>query len=242
MFDLTMLAPCSVVDVASLITSPIRESFDVLARDDYHPDGTRLRRFSQFRLTHARGHAELRPLSPRPFTQRLDNNGLVGNTLRYFPPIRSAVEPFVLAGFAHAGLSGERDWQVNCHQMRVFARPGASGRAAPEGVHRDGVDRVFMACIARRNIAGGATRIFGPDKRLLLEREIAAGEAMLIDDSAVFHDVSPFTPREESRAGYRDMFIIAFMPWSEGRYGPDYEISVTGKAASEAQIEEVAWK
>lgn len=240
MSDLVSSKPYGIVDVSEYVTDEIRKTFGNLEIDDYHPDGTRFRRFSQFRMSSSHSDLSLERLPVRPFSQKVVNNQLVGNTLRYFPPILVDIGPLILAGFKQTNLPRNDDWQVNCHQVRVQASSAVEGRAAPEGVHRDGVDYIFMVCMDRVNIAGGKSEIYSDQKELLLSTELQPGSGLVVNDAAVYHNVTAFRLDRSDQPGWRDMFIIAYMPWHEGRYGPDYEIRVTGKAADQRQIEAVA--
>lgn len=229
----------SEIDVSSYITENLKRTFEDLICDDYHPDGSRYRRFAQFRLEFDNRVPLLEQLDIRPFSQKSINNNLVGNTLRYFPPIRAVIEPIILKGFQESHISYDEVWQVNCHQVRVLGSPKTPGRAAPEGIHRDGVDNIFMVCADRLNITGGASEVYSDDKDLMFTTELYSGNGLVVNDKAVYHNVTEFNLKNPNELGYRDMFIIAFMPWSEGRYGEKYEEKVTGGTADQGEIQKI---
>lgn len=56
---------------------------------------------------------------------------------------------------------------IDCHQFRIEARCEALGQPTPEGVHRDGVDYVFVMLVNRVNIESGTTSVHDLDGRLL---------------------------------------------------------------------------
>ena len=49
-------------------------------------------------------------------------------------------------------------WLIEAHQFRIITGRDP-GKPTPEGLHRDGVDYVFISLIERHNISGGVTRV-----------------------------------------------------------------------------------
>ncbi len=84
---------------------------------------------------------------------------------------------------------------MTCWQNGLVARPERAGNNSPEGIHQDGADYIVSALVLeRRNVAGGTSRIFGPDKAtLLFEHTLGQGEGILQSDagSPLWHDVTP---------------------------------------------------
>ena len=81
------------------------------------------------------------------------------------------------------------------HQFRIEARSGEAGQPTPEGMHRDGVDWVLVLLVGRENIKSGETTIYDLAKHPLgsftLTRPL---DAALVDDSRVYHGVTPVEP------------------------------------------------
>ncbi|WP_350335400.1 2OG-Fe dioxygenase family protein [Coralliovum pocilloporae] len=227
-------------NIEMLVTPELQASYDELHFDDYHPDGTRTRRFSQYYLTFEDGKPEFESLPVRPFSQKLLNNPLVGNQLRYFPPVKTDLRPFILSGFSTLGLSQSDSLQVNCHQIRIEGKPEQFGRSSPEGIHRDGVDFVLMGCINRVNVMGGESRIYDDNKNLVHSRTLQTAEGIIVDDRIGYHYASEFELQDPSKRGFRDMLIIAFMDKDAGRYGPNYEVEVAGIEGDTRKIAEVS--
>ena len=227
-------------NIAALVTPEFQASYDELYFDDYHPDGTRTRRFSQYYLTFENDEPQIEALPIRPFSQKLLNNPLVGNQLRYFPAVKTDLRPFILNGFETLGVSRSNSLQVNCHQIRVAGKPEQIGRSSPEGIHRDGVDFVLMGCINRINVTGGESRIYDNNKNLVHSRTLQTSEGLIVDDRVGYHYASDFELEDPAKGGHRDMLIIAFMEKDAGRYGPDYEIEVTGAAGEHERIVQVS--
>ena len=98
------------------------------------------------------------------------------------------------------------------HQFRIEAKPGEQGRPTPEGMHRDGVDRVMVMLIERRNVREGVTRIGAPDGAPLGEFTlIQPGDTMLIDDHRILHGVTEIHPVDAARPAWRDALVVTFV-------------------------------
>lgn len=190
-----------------------RASWGRLPVDDYMNDGGRYRRRRHAVLAAGQGQVWLLPY--RPHFQSRAYNALNGGIARRYAQIeaRTLVSP-VLEVCLKAMLdtlptAPEAHWFLEAHQFRIVARPGEEGRPTPEGVHRDGVERVFMALVGRDNVTGGVSCIHAPDGSVLetvcLREPL---EAMLVDDAAVRHGVTAIRPLEPGREGVRDMLVV----------------------------------
>jgi hypothetical protein len=155
----------------------------------------------------------------QPHYQSRDYNTLQGGIERWFAPILPDVsDSATLRSILHfcraffGALSpGVADWHIELHQFRIEARPGEPGQPTPEGVHRDGVDYVLVLLIDRLNIASGTTTIHAADGDLLGSFTLAhALDAALVDDSRVFHGVTPVEPEDPAQASHRDVLVVTF--------------------------------
>jgi hypothetical protein len=100
---------------------------------------------------------------------------------------------------------------VECHQFRIEARAGEDGKPTPEGLHRDGVDWVLVMLVARENIAEGVTSIHDNTRELLGRFTLTAPlDAAFVDDSRVYHGVTPVVPIDPARPAYRDVLVVTF--------------------------------
>ncbi len=80
-----------------------------------------------------------------------------------------------------------------------------------KGVHRDGVDFVFMLLVNRVNVMEGETSIYDNDLRLLARHSmIHELEAALLNDEQVRHGVSAVIPIHPDRPAHRDVLVITF--------------------------------
>ncbi len=100
-------------------------------------------------------------------------------------------------------------WHIESHQFRIIASLTEVGKPVPEGIHRDGVDFVFVFMVNRENIQGGLSRIYKPDGQLIGELKMRWPlDYMIIDDKAVLHDVTPVYPQDRSSKGFRDVLVV----------------------------------
>jgi hypothetical protein len=100
---------------------------------------------------------------------------------------------------------------VEVHQFRIEASPDVAGQPTPEGLHRDGVDWVFVMLVSRRNVAEGVTEIGAADGRRLGRFTLTEpGDAIFLDDRRVRHGVTPITPIDAAQPGHRDALVVTF--------------------------------
>jgi hypothetical protein len=195
-------------------------SWNTLGVDTYMADGGRYRRrkFGAFRA--APGGILRKP--HQPHYQSRDYNPLNGGIERWFEPVTD-----VIAG--HPALSAilrtsytlfdrmtptelcPEAWHVEIHQFRIQARAGEEGRPTPEGMHRDGVDWVLVLMVRRENVVSGETTIYDLAKRPLGSFTLTAPlDSALVDDSRVYHGVTPVVPLDPRYPAYRDVLVVTF--------------------------------
>ena len=158
----------------------------------------------------------------QPHYQSRDYNPLNGGVERWFEPVTEAAarHPALTAilrtchslfdRLTPAELRPEA-WHVEIHQFRIEARPGQEGRPTPEGMHRDGVDWVLVLMVRRENVASGETTIYDLARRPLGSFTLTAPlDAALVDDSRVYHGVTPVAPLDPARPAYRDVLVVTF--------------------------------
>jgi len=195
-------------------------SWNDLGLDTYMADGGRYRRRRHAAFAVSAAAIERKP--HQPHYQSRDYNPLNGGLERWFEPIRDDIGRHPVL---HAVLRLGREvfdrltpeatrpaaWHVEVHQFRVEARAGQPGLPTPEGMHRDGVDWVLVLLVRRHNVASGTTTILDlarhPVGQFVLE---AALDTALVDDSRVFHGVTPIEPLRADEPGYRDVLVVTF--------------------------------
>jgi hypothetical protein len=196
------------------------QSWDDLGLDTYMADGGRYRRRRHAAFSVSAGAIERKP--HQPHYQSRDYNPLNGGVERWFEPIRDdigrhpALRSVLRLGHAifdrlTPGRTRPEAWHVEVHQFRVEARAGQPGLPTPEGMHRDGVDWVLVLLVGRHNVASGTTTILDLARHPLGQFVLAVPlDTALVDDSRVFHGVTPIEPLRADELGYRDVLVVTF--------------------------------
>jgi hypothetical protein len=192
------------------------ESWSDLEVDTYMADGGRYRR-RRHAVYAAAATGAIDRAFHQPHYQALDYNPLNGGIARWYTPIapevgNGATMRTTLA-FARSFFGGlaprTHAWRVEVHQFRIEAGPGAEGQPTPEGLHRDGVDYVLVLLIQRRNIASGTTAIHGPDGQQLGGFTLTNPlDAALLDDTRVYHGVTPVQALDPALPAFRDVLVV----------------------------------
>jgi len=195
-------------------------SWDDLGVDTYMADGGRYRRrrFAAFRAT----PDGITRKPHQPHYQSRDYNPLNGGLERWFEPVTEAAgrHPALTAILQTSHALFDRmtqtelrppAWHVEIHQFRIEARVGEEGRPTPEGMHRDGVDWVLVLMVRRDNVASGETTIYDLVKRPLGSFTLTTPlDSALVDDSRVYHGVTPVVPLDPTQPAYRDVLVVTF--------------------------------
>lgn len=205
----------AMLNVASAEWQAFSDSWNDLGPDLYMADGGRYRRRRHASFRYADGR--LARLAHQPHFQSRDYNILNGDVQRWFDPVESktvdnpAMQAILAFCARHFELDGAMAWHVEMHQFRIEAKPGEVGRPTPEGLHRDGVDRVFVMLVERRNVREGVTRIGAPDGTPLGEFTLARpGDAVLIDDHRILHGVTDIHAVDSTLPAWRDALVVTF--------------------------------
>ncbi|MCX8666042.1 2OG-Fe dioxygenase family protein [Acetobacteraceae bacterium B3987] len=195
------------------------ESWNDLGVDLYMADGGRYRRrrYATFSIT----GDDLTRKEHQPHYQSRDYNLLNGGVERWFSPITDdigqhpALTAILQATSTMADhLSSERpqpaSWHVEVHQFRIEAANDADALPTPEGMHRDGVDWVFVFMVNRCNIREGITSIHALDRQTVLGSFTLTDplDTAIVDDHRVYHGVTAVEPEDPERPAYRDVLVV----------------------------------
>jgi hypothetical protein len=195
-------------------------SWNDLGLDTYMADGGRYRRrrFAAFRAN----SAGITRKPHQPHYQSRDYNPLNGGIERWFEPVADGIAQHpalsAITAVAHALFDAltpaalrPEVWHVELHQFRIEARPGEDGQPTPEGMHRDGVDWVLVLMVRRENVESGETTIYDLTRRPLGSFILTAPlDAAWVDDSRVYHGVTPVRPLDPTMPAYRDVLVLTF--------------------------------
>jgi hypothetical protein len=207
------------------IADEILASYDDCPVDEYMGNGTRFKRFSQYQLSWSSDDDwKFTLLEHRDYTTFKKFNDVAGGIRRSYLPIQVDFTPLIKFGADRIPLDNTEDWQINVHQNRTRAEGDKPGPLTPEGVHHDGHEFVMIAVLWRNNVSGAETRLW--ESKLATEPfwtgTLDAGQAVLLDDRAVAHDVTDVTSADGGPA-YRDIVIVAFSRWREKWYGDEHD-------------------
>ena len=194
-----------------------RQNWNHLHRDAFMGDGGtyRFRRYATVFTEKGSRYWQARP--HQPHYQTATHNPLNGGIVRHFAPITSEVcEGLVFSAVmdlccACFNLLAEHcAWHIEVHQFRIDASQGAAS-PTPEGVHRDGVDFVFMLLVNRVNVMEGETSIYDNDQHLLARHSMTHElEAAMLNDRQVRHGVSAVIQIQPDQPAYRDVLVVTF--------------------------------
>lgn len=213
----------AIVDLPE-VSQEILDSYDRCPVDEYMGNGTRFKRFSQYRLHHDEVEGwRFELLEHRDYTAFTKFNPVAGGIKRKYLPIEVDFTPLIRVGMEVFGLDESEDWQINVHQNRTRAEGDRVGPLTPEGVHHDGHEFVMIAVLRRNNVGGGKTRLWQPGADApFWDGTLEPGQAVLLDDRALQHDVTDVTSADGG-PGHRDIVIVAFSRWKEKWYGEDHD-------------------
>jgi len=206
------------------VSPEILASYDTCPLDEYMGNLTRYKRFSQYRVARTAQEGWAFELLPhRDYTTFKKFNKVAGGIRRTYEPIEVDFTAIFAAGAAGLPLETSEDWQINVHQNRTRAPLDRPGVLTPEGVHHDGHEYVMIAVLRRHSVVGGETRLWKPGAtEPFWTGTIWPGQAVLLDDQAIAHDVTDVLP-ENGKPGYRDILIVAFSRWKDKWYGEDHD-------------------
>jgi hypothetical protein len=194
------------------------ESWSRLHEDKYMADGGRYR--GRRHATYSAPAADIswKIEEHQPHYQSLTHNTLNGGIARHYSPVEPGVaEGGIADGLLTLGcelfgrLAPFSDWHIEAHQFRISPAGDREGKPTPEGIHRDGVQYVMMMLIERRNVTGGLSTLYDPERRPFKEITLSEPlEMIVVNDERVMHDVSPVVAAFHGEPAYRDVFVLTF--------------------------------
>jgi hypothetical protein len=214
----------SVIDLPPA-SDELLASYDDCPVDPFMGNGTRYKRFAQYRLSwDAAAGWQFERLEHRAYTTFRKFNSVAGGIRRDYEPIAVDFTPLIKLGAEGFPLDTSEAWQINVHQNRTRADGGRPGPLTPEGVHHDGHEFVMIAVLRRNNVAGGETRLWHSRdaEEPFWTGTLAPGQAVLLDDRALAHDVTDVVSADGG-PGHRDIVIVAFSRWAEKWYGESHD-------------------
>jgi hypothetical protein len=219
------------------VSDEIIASYDKCPVDEYMGNGTRYKRFAQYRLSPDKASDSawsFERLEHRDYTTYKKFNPVAGGIRRVYEPIEVDFTPLIAQGIAELGLDRSEDWQINVHQNRSRAGTGTAAPLTPEGVHHDGHEFVMISVLRRVNVAGALTRLWNPgEDEPFWTGTLEEGQAVLLDDRAIAHDVTDVLSADGGPAN-RDIVIVAFSRWAEKWYGEEHDKAALSEGDNES--------
>jgi len=208
---------CAIEPGATDDWAAFQQSWNRLEQDRFMRDGGTYRSRRHATYSVAPGSTIAEPKPHQPHYQSLDYNNLNGGIARDFAPMELSIcenRVFTAAMELCCTLFGRLApfyaWHVEVHQFRIDASQLAAS-PTPEGVHRDGVNFVFMMMVNRVNVINGETTIYDRHKRPLSKYTLADEmEAAIVNDEQVMHGVTPIVQLDPLQPAFRDVLVITF--------------------------------
>ncbi len=198
--------------------SRVKNSWHNLKEDEYilQKPKYRYRRYSCFKLNLTTLNLEFESSN---YFQKAEYNSLFGGVNRIFAPVEldstfyGFIKPLTLYDYHLFNNNGliPNGLLVGIHQIRTVAKATSIGQVTPEGLHKDGHEVFAIHLINRNNVSGGSTKLYSNDLELqttiTLEKYL---DSLFVQDSKIYHEVTPISVVNENEDGYRDVLIIEF--------------------------------
>lgn len=192
-------------------------SWNDMPLDPYMADGGRYRRRRYATLSAADGAIRLEP--HQPHYQSREYNALNGGLAREYEPIPERIlkgntmqNVLLFCEQLFSCMQPGNPWHIECHQFRIEAGDGAQGKPTPEGIHRDGVDFVFVMMVKRVNISSGTTTMHDMTQQHTLDSFTLTAplDSAIVNDRRCMHGVTPVQQIDPTQPAYRDVLVITF--------------------------------
>ncbi len=195
-------------DETAQLSQGLQGYFERLPLDHFIDGDYRRRRLSRFQ-----GPCNaLKHLPHNSFVQQKHYNHLYGNIQRDYEELEEGLihDPSFLLLFKrmqdYFAMNPDR-CIFGVHQIRISCQHDQCGEPAPEGVHQDGFDHLFIACVNRVGVSGAATNLYDdPKKEPLCSQILEPGMMAFVDDRRLYHYTTPIFPVKD--VGHRDVFVI----------------------------------
>ncbi|NJR76294.1 MAG: 2OG-Fe dioxygenase family protein [Scytonema sp. CRU_2_7] len=207
--DFNCMTSYAIENISSIDVDKLKPFFINLPADPYIAGNYRFRRLSHFEVSDKR----VIKLPHRPLYQPKQYNPLLGDVVREYAELEdelidlSDFQRMILEFFEFCELCSTFK-EVSVHQIRTTASPEETGKPAPEGIHRDGVDLIAIFSVNRERIEGGETHLYkSKNDSPVLNKILNPGEMLVFGDGEFFHFTSVINAIS-SEGGVRDVFVL----------------------------------
>ncbi|QDU02419.1 hypothetical protein V6x_21220 [Gimesia chilikensis] len=196
------------------------KEFDQLPPDPFAQQTLRHRRLGYFLALPWKGEIVPRPGSS--YAQSAYHNPEDGGNQRTFESLTPAIASngflqalirFDLRQIPFGAPNFPQAVDVGVHMVRMVATHDHPGISSPNCLHKDGEPYTFIHLIQREGVEGGESVVADNDRRELFRKTLTdALDTVVVDDRAVYHQITPITSNSAVRGGFRDVLLIDFTP------------------------------
>ena len=146
------------------------------------------------------------------FLQSKKYNSFLGDELRIYNNISEELlndESFrtIIRKFIHTISNVKQYKYLYVHQIRVEC-DYLGTNPIPEGIHQDGYEYICITCVNKENIFGPHSEVYDKEHNLVHKTVMEPGENLILNDNKYFHNVTELKRMEQSKIGYRDIFVF----------------------------------
>ncbi len=114
-------------------------------------------------------------------------------------------------------LTHDRAYEIQLSAIRYEPTILEPSMPSPINPHQDLVDSAIVVLHRTDNLVGGLSRIYTLDNEPLYQMDLSVGEALLVRDSMIKHQVTPLMLEPSlnwypGTRAYRDILIIRYLP------------------------------
>ncbi|MBX9671113.1 MAG: 2OG-Fe dioxygenase family protein [Candidatus Obscuribacterales bacterium] len=225
-------------------------SEDALAdfQEQFHkapPDGPHRKRFYSSYIMVPNGNTGRRPqYLGSHFQQSAAVNPEQKGTERRFHPIPKEIErnklfqELIKADIAAVCLSDSNGHllpvHVEVHLISLTATSELAGIATPNCPHKDLDFAFFLHLIDKKHVDGGESVLYANDHdergpkpgQEIFRTTLEEGDTLAVNDSRVWHHVTPVTVTDGHTSGYRNVLIVGITPMLQGKMGLNGAIEI----------------
>lgn len=195
------------MDIKDLIDLlKIQIGFQQVPPDPYVKDGTRHKDIVRF-TNPAAGRVVKSPHGD--LVHPINAGSYGGHSSRSYAEIPAsdidALTPLIEFFSRVAGVEPGRE--VLLQRQRVVAN-NQTAKTVQEGRHQDGLKKLAILCIARKNIKGGISYLSNERGERVFAGTLKPGQILFVDDKRLWHDASPILPVKAGLPAYRDVILL----------------------------------
>lgn len=147
------------------------------------------------------------------FYQSKKINSYAGGIKRKFPEMSLKLKKFVKNIIEKNIIQNKllnKKMYFGAHAIRIICNKKNKGFPVPEGFHTDGVDKVAIVPIAKKNSRGGISYLKDSKNDKIIFKGRVEKKILFFNDRKLLHYASPIS-LSSGKIGYRDILVITFI-------------------------------